>query len=315
MLCRPDNRYPGSAWIAGRRLPGPYFWGQWIRSALLYGMGWFICMADNSGQPIPGTMLLLRPDAVQHDDKGGRKIVSPEDGDVEVGFDNTFAIGGTTWMLMELRNPLTPLDPISGFSVGTLAHHFTEMGTVAAIAEYSASTYTGSGIPSGFLKVTSPQLTKPQADKLKEEWMAAHGKGRRSVAVLTSTIDYSPISVTPVDAALAEMKRLSLVDVANAFCVPLFMLGAPPGHSNVYSNVATEQQALWVHTLQPWAKSIEATISALLPVGTELKIALPQLKFGKPEGMSSQTVGMSPGSEGAAGAISGGVEDSDDNVQ
>ena len=125
--------------------------------------------------------------------------------------------------------------------------------------------------PLGAVRSTSNQ-------SLRSEWMAAHGTGQRSVAVLTSMVDYNPISISPIDAALVEMKKLSLVDVANAFCVPIFMVGGPSGHSNVYSNVETEQKALWTHTLQPWAVSIEATVNALLPRGKVLSITMPTMQ-------------------------------------
>jgi len=279
MLCRPDNRYPISpARSAALRLPGPIFYGQWIRSALMWGMGWMLYAEDSDGLPLPGSMHLLNPFSIEvNGPDGGLRALVYNDGSREV-LDDENRVPGTQYRLLELRNPMTPIDATTGTAPGQIQYHAAEMGLLPALANYSAGTYNGAGVPSGFIKVNNPQLTQPQADELKQQWLKAHGGGRRSVAILTSAMDYTPISVSPVDAALADMKRLSLVDVANAFCVPLFMLGAPAGHSNVYSNVETEQKALWVHTLYPWAKVIEATISALLPTGTNLEISLPPLE-------------------------------------
>lgn len=276
MLCREDERYGYAVHRASLRLPGPLFWGQWIRSALLYGMGWMIYIPDAAGRPTPGTCAVLRADRVQVDRHTGNAQVYVAEGWRDLDRENGFTVGAYRWQLLALRNPTTPIDLETGFSVGTLQHHAAELGLVAAIANYAAGTYNGSGVPSGYLKSTSPEkLTQDQADDLKEKWNRAHSGGRRGVAVLGSTVEYSAIAVSPIDAALADMKRLSLVDVANAFCVPLFMLGAPTGQTGVYSNVMAEQDALWVHTLQPWAKVIEETLSALLPAGTGLMIALP----------------------------------------
>jgi HK97 family phage portal protein len=89
--------------------------------------------------------------------------------------------------------------------------------------------------------------------------------------VLNASTDYTPIAVSPVDAALVDMKRLSLLDVANAFGVPGYMLGAE-GPSMTYSNVAMEAANLYEFTLRPWAVAIEETLSALLPGGQTVDI-------------------------------------------
>ncbi len=285
MLTREDDRYPSPAWPAALRLPAPYFWGQWIRSALRSGMGWLIFAEDSQGRPWPGSMHVLPFHTVtcpadSNGDGPYRRIEAPNGSSIDLDADNRFELDlpGDTWRLLELRNPTTPLNASTGITPGTLPYHAAELGLLPAIAEYTYGTYRGSGVPSGFLKVNSPQLTKERADELKNRWLEQHGTGRRSVAVLTSMIDYTPISYSPVDAAVADMKRLSLVDVANAYCVPIFMLGGPAGHSNMYSNVQMEQQSLWTHTIQPWAKSIEATVSCLLPQGTDLEISMPSLE-------------------------------------
>jgi HK97 family phage portal protein len=117
------------------------------------------------------------------------------------------------------------------------------------------------------LKVTQGTLTQDAADTLRSSWNAAHGGPGRATAILSPSVDYTPIAVSPVDAALVEMKRLSLLDVANAFGVPGYMLGAE-GPSMTYSNVEMEAANLYEFTLKPWAVSVEETLSALLP-GTQ----------------------------------------------
>lgn len=282
MLTRSDERYPGDIWAAPLRLPAPLFWGQWIRSALMWGMGWLIYAEDSNGKPWPGSMHVLGPFDIEANNsmysEAYRVVVKRDGTRIPLDNNNRFTMGNSSWRLLELRNPTTPLDTATGLTPGNIQYHALEMGLLPAIANYSAGIFNGSGVPSGYLKVMNPQLTQPQADELKAQWLRSHGGGKRSVAVLPSTMEYTPLSVSPVDAALAEMKRLSLVDVANAFCVPLFMLGAPSGHSNVYSNVETEQKALWIHTLIPWARAVESTLSTLLPVGTNLKISLPSIE-------------------------------------
>jgi hypothetical protein len=280
MLMRPDERYPGDMWPAALRLQRTVFWGQWIRSAVSWGMGWLMFVPDVNGTPQAGTLKLLHPAHVHCGQSGdgdpwlrrvgGESFTDPAGALVDR--DNGFTLGGTRFQLVELRNPTTPTDPTTGLTPGTLEFHAAELGLLPAITEYTAGTYTGAGVPSGYLKVEAPHITQAQADDLKTAWHTAHGSGRRSTAVLNATTSYQPIAASPVDTALADMKRLSLLDVANAYGVPPYLLGAPSGNSATYSNAGMEAAALWTHTLFVWAATVRDTLGALLPGGQTLTI-------------------------------------------
>jgi phage portal protein BeeE len=70
---------------------------------------------------------------------------------------------------------------------------------------------------------------------------------------------------------LAEVKRLSIADVAFAFGMAPETLGVTLGNSATYSNVAQWFEAHRDFALQPWISIVEATLSALLPAGTEVR--------------------------------------------
>lgn len=275
MLCRPDERYPPAQWDAGERLPQSVFWGSWIRSALLSGMGWLVFTEDAVGQPNPGSLKVLDPWCVSPDPQHPQRRQIQWDGwstPIPVDDENRFYwTGGRQWRLLELRNPTTPVDAYTGMTPGTLAWHAAELGLIDAQLAYAVGMYGGGGVPSGYLKMSAPQATQEQADALKEAWMTAHGGGTRQVAVLNATVDYQAIAVSPVDAAIAEMKKLSLTDVANAFGVPGYLIGAPVV-GMTYSNVQMELTSLYQFTLMPWAQHVQETLSALLPIGTDLDI-------------------------------------------
>lgn len=275
MLMRPDERYPVPSFAAGLRVPRSVFWAQWIRSALSWGMGYLAFVEDDQGQPTPGSIYLLRPDHVTPaQDPGLRVIGQGHAGHVTTNSAGRFALNGVQWRLLELRNPTTPLDPLTGMAVGTLEYHAAELGLLGDITTYADSTFS-SGVPSGYLKVERPHITQEQVDALRDQWHAAHGQGKRSTAILNATTSYQPISINPVDAALAEMKRLSLVDVANAYGVPGYLLHAPEGSSMTYSNTEQQMEALYEFTLRPWAVAIEETLSSLLPGTQALNIDAP----------------------------------------
>jgi phage portal protein BeeE len=242
-------------------------------------MGWLMFVPDDNGTPQAGTLRLLHPAQVDcggdpwTDEEHTRRIGGDQWGrGVEVDRDGYFTTESTRFRLVELRNPTTPTDPLTGCTPGTLQYHAAELGLLPAITDYAAGTYTGSGVPSGYLKVEAPHITQQQADDLKSAWQSAHGTGRRSTAVLNATTTYQPIAASPVDTAVAEMKKLSLLDVANAYGVPPYLLGAPSGNSATYSNAGMEAAALWTHTLYVWAAAVVDTLGALLPGGRTLTI-------------------------------------------
>ena len=304
MLTRPDDRFLPSMYPAPVRLPRTVFWGQWIRSALSWGAGYVMFVPDDSGTPLAGSLRLLRPDhvTVGHDreNPAARRVGAPHGGDgFDVDAEGMFTAAGVRLRLLELPNPTTPADPETGCAAGTLTYHAAELGLLDAINEYTAGTYQGSGVPSGYLKVEGPAITQAQADGLKSSWMAAHGSGSRGVAVLNAATSYQPIAASPVDTALADMKKLSLLDVANAYGVPPYLLGAPSGNSATYSNVQMEAESLWTHTLYVWAAVISDVLGSLLPAGRVLRIDDPL------------TAGTDPSRQAPAPAV--GMEgDSDD---
>jgi hypothetical protein len=264
MLLRPDASLamiPTLPLMA--RLPASVFWAEWIRAALLWGMGWIGYVRDTEGQPRAGTMFAIHPAAVTWAPETGRWSYWTPAGTSEVGHDGHVIGTNPGIYLLPLRNPTLPPHPESGITPGTLAYHAAELGLIDSSLAYASGTFTGAGVPSGYLKVNQGGLTPEQAQALKTQWLNAHGSAR-TVAILSSSVDYQPVAISPVDAALVEMRKLSLLDVANAFGVPGYMLGAE-GPSMTYSNVEMEAANLYEFTLRPWAVAVEETLSALLP--------------------------------------------------
>ena len=268
-LLRAGRDEQDSAAAHGLRMGRSQFWGTWIRSALSYGMGYLAYRKDSNGEPLAGSLMILDPrEVAPHESDPARRRIAHSAETTRDG-----RIIGTDLWLCELRNPTTPMDPYTGMTPGTLAFHAFELGLIDAQVQYASSMYGSGGVPSGYLKVTSPApLTPAQADGLRDDWEAAHGGAGRKTAVLSATTEYHQVAVSPIDAALAEMRRLSLQDVANAYGVPGWLLGSSEGGSGTYSNVNMELQALYEFTLQPWAVAAEDALSALMPGSRRLFI-------------------------------------------
>jgi len=284
MLTRPDGRYDAPLFPASRRMTGPTFWSDWVRSALLWGMGYLAFEPAADGTPLPGQMFLIHPGHVsavqrtdgQHGPYVARRIAAhPTDqrsgGYWDTDFNGEFRTDAGTYRLLELRNRGVPVDPDTGMTPGTLSWHTAQLGLAESVTDYAAGTFS-SGVPSGILKIDSPHITQSDADAAREGWNTAHGQGHRGIAILNAATAYEPISISPVDAQLVEMYRMTLVDVALAFGVPFDMVGAPSGDSMTYANVSQRYLALVRFTLQPWADQISATLSRLLPEGSRVHV-------------------------------------------
>jgi phage portal protein BeeE len=258
-LLRP---LPGGAFSAvpvHMRQSRPIFWRRWVAQAVWWGRGFLLFNVNAGGEPVPGTMRHVSRFQVEPDDSGGWLI----GGEQPTDWDGYFTLGGSRFRLVALDNPHSP--------GGVFTAHPEVFELARRLAQYTGGVF-GSGVPNGYLKVNAAGLTQEQADMLKERWLAAHGGSKWSIAVLNSTTDFTPISWNPVDSALAEVKRLSIADVAFAFGLAPETLGVTLGNSATYSNVRQWFEAHRDFALQPWQSVVEATLSALFPRGTEVSV-------------------------------------------
>ena len=272
MLLRPDARYGPSPTPAAHRLPGVSFWSQFLRSTLMAGCGNLIFEEAADAAPVAGTLRVLHPDAVSTVEEPylHRRIGDPSAG-VETDREGRFTIGGRRYRLVELLNPLSPVDEY-GCAMGILEMHAAEHGIARQHVAYETGAFRN-GVPSGFLKVSVPNFKKEQADDLKAKWMAAHGGDKKSVAVLNSTTDFTPLSFSPVDMALIESRKLSLVDIANMFGIPVYFLNGGDSGGLTYSNAESRSRDLIQFSLMPWASALEGSLTALLPQGQYIEVA------------------------------------------
>ena len=279
MLLRPDARYPGQVLPEVRQLPRSLFWVEWLRSAIWWGVGGFICPEDALGQPVPGSMWNIpsRLLTTERDDRGALVWVLGESGAqdserVVFDRDGRASIGAVRYRVVVLRNPHSPVDQ-EGRSSGVFAMSPSVFGLAGQIDTYAQGTFR-TGVPAGYLQVQTPGLTKEAATELKSRWMAAHGGDRRSIAVLNATTSFQPLNLSPVDAALDSVKRLNLADVAFAFGLDPGTLGVGLANSATYTNVRDTWTNHRDFGLAPWTAAVEDTLSALMPGAQAVKVNL-----------------------------------------
>jgi HK97 family phage portal protein len=269
MLHRPDDRFGPSPTSAAVTLTRSKFWSEFIRSALLRGRGCMVFEEDASGIPIAGTVRLLNPDMVAPAQDGDgpviRRIGVDDEPQVETDRDGRFVLGNRLFRLMELLNPLSPVDEY-GSAKGVLELCQPELAQAVQMVRYGSSMFR-SGVPSGYLKVQVPAFNKERSDQLRAQWDVAHGTGERQTAVLNATTDYVPIQMSPVDMNLVRSRQMALMDIANAFGVPVYSLGGNDGGSNTYSNAESRNRDFILYSLTPWIAALEDVLTSLVPVG------------------------------------------------
>lgn len=282
MLLRPDARFVDTIYPAVAKLPRSEFWGGWIRSALWWGVGGFICQDDQNGQPMAGTLRLVDPALLSttRDDDGTLVWMlsagtGQQEDDVAFDRDGYVTLGAASYRLVTLRNPHSPVDT-EGRSMGVFEMNPDAFGISRQVQDYTSGTFR-SGVPAGYLKVdgsVGTGLTPDGADELRANWMRNHGGDRRSIAVLNAYTSFVPLNLSPVDAALGEVKRLSIADVAYAFALSPDNLSVNLTGSATYANVRDHFQDLKDFGLAAWIAAVEDVLSSLLAGTAGIKVNL-----------------------------------------
>lgn len=275
-LLRSDDRVGTSAIPHYRRLARSTFYREWVRAALWYGMGYISYSPRADGQPEAGTMDLLPGRAFWLDeDTGVWWFGNPrEDYDLARPIDpNTgeYSSRGGRRRLLILRNPHSPVDEW-GRARGVFDLNPDTFMTAWMIDQYLAGAFR-SGVPNGYLKVTQPNITQDQADMLKARWMGAHGRAK-SIAVLNQSTEFVPLTWSPVDANVQEMKRLAMADVAFAFGIAPEVLGVSLGLSGTYSNIKDWWRLHRDFSLSGWIDQMGGALTALVPEQTNVSVNL-----------------------------------------
>jgi HK97 family phage portal protein len=80
--------------------------------------------------------------------------------------------------------------------------------------------------------------------------------------VLTGELSFTAVAMPASDAQFIEARKLSATEVARAFRLPPWMIGAEGGDSMTYSNTEAQALAFVMYSLRPWLTAIEQALSA-----------------------------------------------------
>lgn len=266
---------------AEQRLDGRTFWATLLSHAILWGQGVMIYQPNMDGEPIPGSCIIANPLSVLPLPGGGWRVNALGFDRLDTDLDGGFEFAGARWRIAVVRG-LPPADGL--LPQGVLARHFRTLRIGASVSGYLDGMFR-SGVPSGYLQVTTPNWGGQMVDDpdnpgslvaeqelLKRRWMASHGSGWREVAVLNTSVNYTPIAMKPVDADVAKVASVSRVDIAHAFEMSSVWLDEGMSGLN-YSNSSERRADLVALTSSAWGERLCAMLSALMPYGQDVHVS------------------------------------------
>ena len=251
------------------RMGAHEFWETLATHALWWGAGAILYCVDAYGQPLAGTLRIVNPAMWARTDDG-RFVLDPDGDDpIESDYDGAFGVGPVQWRMRLLKG----WAPNDDAPQGSLSRSGLVLTAGDRMNSYLAGVL-GTGVPSGVLKVSTPNFDEVSANALRTRWMSQHGGDKRSVAVLNAGVDFTPLQLSVVDADLVNAKGSWLVDIAHAFGLSASWLDTSTGTGSnlTYANLGERRRDLLDHTLTIPARRIEDLVSSILPFGTSMRI-------------------------------------------
>jgi HK97 family phage portal protein len=161
--------------------------------------------------------------------------------------------------------------------VGIVEEMMGTLDRVAAEEVYEATTLAGAAVPSVAIVTPNATLTQDVADDAKSAWLDKYAGPNRLPAILPAGTQVIPLAWSPSDTQLTEARHMSLTDIANAFNLDSYWLGAPVA-GMTYRTAGPQYQQILRTSLEPVLADIEDVWSdAWLPRGQQIRFDRNQL--------------------------------------
>ena len=245
---------------------GPWFVGVNVEDYLLSGNAISLITArDATGWPLAAQWLPVNMVYITWDNYD--PTVEP----------NYTYLGKTlrTEDVVHVRRGADRLYPVRG--VGVVEEHLGTLDRVAMEEEYERGALSSGGVPSVAIITPQANLTQENADEAKTAWVEKTSGPVREPMILPNGTVVHPLAWSPGDTQLAEMRRLSLLDVANMFNVVGYWLGAPVA-GMTYRTAGPQYQQILRTSLEPVLADFESVWSdAWLVRGQTIRFKRDQL--------------------------------------
>lgn len=250
-----------------RRSPEPLLyadWGEFVKAlvnslllageTILYATGRF---APSSGG-LPARFMALDPAEVH--------IPSAEEDDA-----GEYFIGDEHVDRADICHIRYQRDPGATFrGIGPIGWVGRDLVDADALSRY-ASNIAAYGVSA--VLIAPGEMTAKQIDDARAQWMASRRAFPGVPAMVSGGAQYQPLSLSPRDMALLDLKVFDLQLISSAFGVPPGLVGLPQAAGGLaYSSPAMLTDLHWRDGLRPLASTVAPPLGNwLLPRGTGLE--------------------------------------------
>lgn len=238
------------------------FWESWVLSKLSRGNTYVLKQRDNRG--VVTKLYVLDPNRC-------RPMVA-DDGAVyyELNTDNLSGLGQGTILVPAseiihdrfncLFHPLVGISPI--YACGLAA-------TQGLRIQNNSANFFGNASKPGGLLIAPGKIDEENAKRLKEYWENNFtGSNAGKIAVLGDGLQYSGLTVDPVDAQLVEQLKWTAEVVCSTFHVPPYKIGV--GTMPTFNNIQSLNTEYYSQCLQALIEAAEVCLDEGLATGDRL---------------------------------------------
>lgn len=125
--------------------------------------------------------------------------------------------------------------------------------------EQAVSVAMTSPQPTGYLRNNGADLPDNSIQALMNTWLNA--RKTRSVAYLTSSLEYVPTSYSPAEMTYNDSSEQMAAQIARLLNIPAQMINAEHNRSSTYQNVLDARKEFLAYTLAPYINCIEDRLS------------------------------------------------------
>lgn len=255
------------------------FVSETMYSLALHGNAFILVDRDRRGDPIQLTNLHPQAVTVTHGPDGSI-VFRALNQDLDAS-----NIVHIPWLTMPQRL----------LGVSPLEAQRTTLGLSLAVDRHLAQWYGNAGIPAAVLS-TDASMSQDTVKALAEQWDSQHWR-RRTTAVLTNGLKWTPITASASDMDTIASREQLTRDIARVYRIPpTFLL--EKSDPALYANIESLGISLVRHTLLPWMTRIEQALNRLLPPSQHVKFDPTELMRG-----DMRTIAMANQIEIASGTM------------
>lgn len=166
------------------------------------------------------------------------------------------------------------MNSVNGFmGMSPISHTAKSIASAISGEEHANSLFKNGARPSGVLSTEQSFGDDEEAvERLRKQWHDMHSGADNTgkTAVLEYGMEYTPITMSAVDAQLIEQRKLSREQIASIFRVPIHMLNA--ASSMKYNTIEQNNTGFFRDALMPLITKLENNVNQLLPSNHVIKL-------------------------------------------